>query len=320
MTWRSRILLGCGGVILLAHAGIIGLLVWQPWAPPVVLADPSPEGVRVRIAGNPANYFPSHGPDPKPGVLILGGAEGGLGTGSALTARALQQAGYSTLQFSYFRAPGQTSKLARVPLEKFHAALAWLKSQPAVDPERIGVIGTSKGAEAALLLTTRAGDVDAVVAAMPSSHVWQGFSWSGLPVHASSWTERGHDVPSLPFGEGNVFAHAGSVYRSGLKAASAHQDAVLAVERSSARVLLVCGEADTLWPSCPMSRELQKRSPATITVLAYRDAGHAAFGAPAETGFPAGPAAFGGTFEGNRRARSSSWNETIQFLESSFEE
>jgi uncharacterized protein len=54
------------------------------------------------------NYFPAPARDP--GILMLGGSEGGLTQAAAATARELQSEGFSVLQLSYFRAPGQNPR------------------------------------------------------------------------------------------------------------------------------------------------------------------------------------------------------------------
>lgn len=318
MNRGRRIAIAVGFITFLLAVGLTGLFLWKPWVPPMILTDPLPEGRRVITAGNPANFYPSPIAGRQPALLVLGGAEGGLGTGSAKTARALQQAGYSALQLSYFRSEGQREDLVQVPLETFYEALAWLKRQPNVDPERIGILGVSKGAEAALLIASRSADVSLVVAAMPSSVVWQGFSWNGFPVTASSWTYRGHDVEALAFGEGSVFLDVGTVYRNGLKAAQSHPGTAIPIERAQAQVLLICGEDDKLWPSCPMARQLERRAPGKVRVLSYAEAGHSGFGVPGSPTAAKSPPPLGGTHEGNRKAREDSWKKAMEFLQSEF--
>ena len=260
------------------------------------------------------NFYPSPLPGKHGGILLVGGSEGGLGAGSARMARALQAAGFTVLHLSYFRAPGQSEALARVPLERFATGLAWLARQPSVDPRRIGLVGGSKGAEAMLLVASRTPGLRAVVAGMPSSVVWPGFSWTG-PAEGSSWTAAGKDLPSLPYGS---FAppNIGSVYVNGLAHIADHPEAAIAIERASAPVLLICGGADILWPSCPMANQLKERAPQRVTILAYADAGHAVFGLPVDPADKnyARLAALGGTVAGNAAARIDGWPKIVAFL------
>ena len=111
-------------------------------------------------------------PGPHPTVVALGGWGGGLREGGA---EALASEGFAALALAYFGVEPLPHKLTEIPLEYFAEAIAWLKSQPAVDADRIAVVGNSKGGELALLLgATYPEDVEAVVGYAPSAVVWQG--------------------------------------------------------------------------------------------------------------------------------------------------
>jgi hypothetical protein len=233
----------------------------------------------------------------------------------------LQAAGFHVVHVSYFRGPGQPRALVNVPLETFDRAKAWAVAQPGVDPARIGVLGVSKGAEAALLYAARRADVAAVVAAQPSSVVWSGLDWDYIffPPYGSSWSEGGKPLPYVTFGgDGTYDFNKGVIdgYRSGLRTLERHPDAVIPVEAIKGPVLLVCGGSDTLWPSCEMARQAQARAQANggppVTVLAYDGAGHGGFGVPAQD--PKGLSVWGGTDEANNAARKDSWPKVMEFL------
>jgi dienelactone hydrolase len=94
-----------------------------------------------------------------PALVILHGS-GGITPGREMTyARRLAERGYASLVIDYFRARGvgsSTPYMARVAaVTEFdiaadaYAALRLLGSHPAIDPERIGVIGFSYGGMAA---------------------------------------------------------------------------------------------------------------------------------------------------------------------------
>jgi dienelactone hydrolase len=319
VSWKRKAGYGVALILLLAAIWVAAVMIWKPWVPPAVFAEPGQTGRRINEGGLLANYYPArkHGP----AVLLLGGSEGGIaGTRIALE---LQRKGFSVLQPSYFRGPGQSKRLELVPLEYFGTALAWLKRQPEVDPERIGVVGGSKGAEAALLLATRHPEIKAVVAGMPSSVVWPGIDWDSFDNKiGSSWSEGGHPLPYVPYGKFGWSFDLRAVYAEGLVHLAAHQDAIIPIERASAAVLLICGEADSLWPSCPMARQVVERArtrghhPA-VSLLNYRDAGHAVFGQPVDVG-SAGYKRLsrtGGSPEGNNRARSDGWPKMLRFLD-----
>jgi uncharacterized protein len=165
---------------------------------------------------------------------------------------------------------------------------------------------------------SRRSDVRAVVAAVPSHLVWQGFDWSFAPVSTSSWSEGGQPVPFLPIT--NV-SWNGDIYGPALAEAAKHPEAAIPVERIAGPVLLLCGEADSLWPSCPMARAAKaRRDNAGVvrgtTLLAYPDAGHFGVGPPLPEGrdVPTTITMFGGSKDGNMAARADGWPRTISFL------
>jgi hypothetical protein len=313
----KKLLIACSLGLLLSAAPVSA----QPFhVPPVQVAEPGPTGRRVIDGGLVGNYFPAG--RAAPAVLLLGGSEGGLGEGVKQMALILQREGYSVLQLSYFRSPGQSARLEHVPLEYFAKAVDWLKLQPEVDPRRVAIIGGSKGAEAALLVASRRSDIRAVVAAMPSSVIWPGISWDGPPGDiGSSWAERGRPLAHLPYGRPTAPPlNIAAVHSEGLAHLGEHPEAAIKVERIRSPILLVCGEADTLWPSCAMGRQVQARAGRhrgpKVTLLAYRDAGHGVLGPPLPPNHPrvAALAAQGGSPEGNNAARADGWPKILDFL------
>jgi len=322
MGWRRKAGIGCGAIVVLLAAAAGTIYYLKPWVPAIHVAEPGPTGRRVTESGLLANYYPGRGAGRRPAVLMLGGSEGGIGESSRRNALALQAEGFSVLNLSYYRAPGQPPDLDMIPLETFATALAWLRRQSEVDPGRVGIVGGSKGAEAALLVATRDPGIRAVVAGMPSSVAWQGFSWERSGEFGSSWSERGRPVDYLPFGGWQWTFDVSAIYSTALENLPRHPGAVIPIERTAAPVLLLCGEADSLWPSCPMARQLERRArergrPA-VTLLAYPDAGHAVFGQPWRESDPAYGRldGLGGTDAGNNRARIHGWPRVVAFLKS----
>lgn len=316
---------GCGGLAVLVAAGLAALAVAKPWAPEIQVVEPGGSGRRVTDDGLLGNYYPA--PDAASGrvgaVLLLGGSEGGLSVPLDAQTHALQRSGLSALALSYWGGPGQPSRMEELPLELFGAAIDWLKRQPEVDPARVAVLGGSKGAEAALLVATRRSDLSAVVATMPSSVVWSGIDlveiWRMVSI-GSTWSEAGRPVPHLPYPTPTWGETRAEGYARGLQSLPEHPEAAIPVERITAPVLLVCGEDDTLWPSCPMARQLQERarqrSGPPVTLLSYPAAGHLAQGTPLPAGHPFTEhlGDLGGTIEGNRAAMADAWPQILTFL------
>lgn len=310
-----------GRLVACAHLMLIGIAAAAQTVPPVQVTPPGETGRRITDDGLLANYFPA-GPK-APAVLLLGGSEGGLPRPTNEVAKALQAEGFSVLHLSYYRGPGQNPHAELIPLEYFDTALAWLRRQPEVDSGRTGIAGISKGAEAALLVAIRHPELKAVIAAVPSSVVWPGIvlERTTRPI-ASSWSEGGKPLPHLrhvPYDASRGGTMADN-YAKSLEALPQQQDAVIPVERIAARILLVCGEQDKAWPSCPMSRQIQHRlrehRRPEATLLAYKTAGHRAFGLPLPSDDPRFASAIA-EFPDLNVVLADSWKHTVAFLKAS---
>ena len=296
------------------------LAIKRPWRMAVVVAEARAGGRRVNGEEWFGNYYPAGSNDPRPGILVVGGSEGGLHHQVDRDARALNREGYSVLAISFFRGPGQRAELALVPLELFQRALNWLCDQQEVDGERLAVVGMSKGAEAALLVASYRPDLTAIVAAVPSSVVWPGFDWSRFRgLKESSWSLNDKALPALPYGRFLWAKGVRSIYEGGLAELSAHPEVVIPVERSKAAMLLICAGRDQVWPSCPMAEQVAARilehggKPATI--LSYPDADHGVFASALEAGDKPRRFGFGRPADGNLEAQADSWRRGLEFLQ-----
>lgn len=148
-------------------------------------------------------------------------------------------------------------------------------------------VGTSKGAEAALLAAVHDQRVNAVVAISPSSVTWgnisagrDGVSWP----ERSSWSLDGVSLPFVPtdpnwsreYEDGLVsyrglFEHCLKTFEREAKAAA------IPVETALAEILLVAGGDDALWPSLWFARDIvRRRSEAGkhTHLVSLPDAGH----------------------------------------------
>jgi uncharacterized protein len=318
MKWFLRIV---GVLLLLIVAAGAWLWIAKPWIPKLVVSDPAPVGQRVTDNGLLANYYPAK--SRAPGILVLGGSEGGLGVEMTAVARGLHEQGYSVLHQSYWRAPGQKDKLEGIALETFDAALDWLKARPEVDPERIAVVGWSRGSEAAQLIALAHPEIRAIVLGMPSNAVWAGFDWNDMFASLpSAWTRGDKGLPYLTVDEiGMTMDFYAPDWIAKLKSVqTARSEVLLPIETIKAQVLMICAEKDSVWPSCPMSRLAEERAKAggktDVRLVAYADAGHFSFGAPCPPGEQrcAWLSALGGSNEGNLQALKDGWVEMKTFL------
>ncbi|HTH99672.1 MAG TPA: acyl-CoA thioester hydrolase/BAAT C-terminal domain-containing protein [Acidisoma sp.] len=263
-------------------------------------------------------------PGKLPGVIVLGGSEGGLNAAVTAEARALAAEGYAALQLGYFGTAQLPETLQLIPVEYFERAVAWLQHQPDVDPHRIAIMGTSVGGEAALLVAAHDPAINAVIAAVPSDIVWQGIGPWGDRDPESSFSMDGRPLPDLPYRvseTGTVFDR----YAAGLSARGAHRQAFIPLMKIQGPVMLVCGGRDVVWPSCRMARAAAARLRAggfthPVVLLAFPKAGHAVFGPPFAASDPAyaGLGALGGTAAANDAARKTAWPRALAFLKAAF--
>jgi dienelactone hydrolase len=324
MRKRWKVAIGIGIVLVAVPVTRICWLLYGP-APKAEIVKPGPAGRRVAEAGVFGNYYPAPGPGKHPAILVLGGSEGGLFQDSRNEALALQKAGFNALQIGYFNVPGQPSRIQNVPLETFYRGLDWLKSRPETDPARIGLLGYSKGGEAALIVATHYPGIKAVVDGMPSSVAWRALSPRGIFIgDVSSWSLGGKPVPGLAYGKGSS-KDVLQGFRNALATADEHPDTVIPVERFAGQLLLLCGEKDRLWPSCQMADAIATRARKAgrprVQVLTYPLAGHGVLGVPLPETDQVMKAfgSMGGTVHDNAAARADSWPKVVSFLREALE-
>ena len=139
---------------------------------------------------------------PAPGVLLLGGSEGGL---HERDAQVLAARGFTVLALAYFGLPGLPPGLIDIPIEYFVRGLDVLAQQPRAG-ERLGITGGSRGGEAALLVAAYDERVAATVSVAGSGIVTEGidFRRGGLldilgEPPTNSWTLGGtpRSVPAV---------------------------------------------------------------------------------------------------------------------------
>ena len=131
---------------------------------------PSPSKTAVTANGLVADFYqPAEIRGPLPALIVLGGSRGGLDERTAWEATALVERGYAVLHLAYIVGPGLPTSarlptaIHLIPLEYFKTAIDWLRSHPAVDSSRIGIVGTSIGGMAALLVAAHYPDLKVVL-------------------------------------------------------------------------------------------------------------------------------------------------------------
>jgi dienelactone hydrolase len=207
-------------------------------------------------------------------VVVIGGSEGGMHERDAV---ALAEEGFVALAVAYFGAPGVPDVLVDIPLEYFTRALDLLEAQ-GFGPGSIGLLGGSRGGEAALLVGSRDERVGSVVSVAGSGVVTAGIDDDAgrldaiLRSSGPAWTVDGEPLPFLPYEVAPALLEAIErretvALRTGFAPLPTDPEALsrisIPVERIRGGVLLVSGADDQMWDS-----------PAYSQVAADRLAGH----------------------------------------------
>lgn len=257
------------------------------------------------------------------GVLVLAGSSGRI---ERERTRILAGQGLVALSIRWFGGPGQSPGICEIPLETFTTAVDFLRANGA---ERIGILGTSKGAEAALLTAVHDPRVDVVIALSPTSRVWcnvgPGRDGAQRP-YRSSWTWREQALPFVPMddswtppaepGSGPV-AIRGWYELSERTFADRLAPAEIPVDKARADLLLVAGGDDAMWPSLPFAEQLAQRrrsAGATVRLITGHGAGHRPR-FPGESPASASPRfQYGGTPEADALLGTVAWPHVLDAL------
>jgi dienelactone hydrolase len=276
-------------------------------------------------------FFAAHGASNRPAIIVLGGSDGGdLYT---FVAALLAAHGFVALSLAYFGADDLPQSLIEIPIEYFVEAVRWLRARS--ECGEVGVLGFSRGAEAALLTGVTCADVRAVVAMVPGTLTGGGVSGSDFSAMAKpAWTVNGAPLPLLPppwdpvsmkevqeaFSTGRPLAATPGMLRALESAGDRVNDVAIPVEDTRGAILLMSGEDDQLWPSTRFAAIAEQRLrsanfPYSFEHRRYPDAGHFAClppnlpSATATARHPVVPMvfAFGGTPRGNGTASADVW-------------
>ncbi|KQY64571.1 acyl-CoA thioester hydrolase/BAAT C-terminal domain-containing protein [Nocardioides sp. Root140] len=208
------------------------------------------------------------------GLLVLSGSSGRLETQRC---EVLRSHGIAAEPVQWFGGPGQPATPRRIPLETFREPLDRLAGQA----RRIGVLGTSFGAEAALLLAIRDIRISAVVALSPTSVVWETSDMvDDRPVHDAKWTWHGEPLPGVPYVEqaGRDLADTCALHEASLAELNGQRDEVtIPVEKIDADVLVAAGGDDRVWPASRFCEEIvsrRSRHGQDTTYVFHPKAGH----------------------------------------------
>ena len=246
------------------------------------------------------------------GALVLAGSSGRV---DSARAELLARHGVVAESIRWFGGARQHDGPWDIPLELFFDRVDGL----AKECDRVLVLGTSYGSEAALLTGALRSDVDAVIAFAPSDVVWAGVRPDGSVT--SHWTLGGVPLPFVPFDDGwepesEPPAYVGLYEASRQRFPDRLAQAAIPVEQIR-QLVLVAGADDDVWPALGMARAMEARRQAhrlDTVVVSDPGAGHRAI-LPGEPVVRGGiRMRRGGTEEADRRLGEAAWAQIRMLL------
>ena len=291
------------------------------------------------------NFYYPQGDTDVPAVIVIGGSESGIGFADAF-GPVLADSGFATLALPYHNYKDLPKTLKEIPLSYFDRAIQWVRQHPAADADRIGIIGHSRGGEAALLIASRNDAVGTVVASVPGAYTAPAVDLCNYPALSAAWSAEGEPLPYLPderqteakredetwreWYERTAGARAADERQSSFETIREHprfEEVAIPVEKIRGPVLVLSAGEDETWASEAMSDYIVSRLRSgefsyPNAHINYPEAGHLFFSPPnagaERRGTPAcGSSRWGGSedlSEADQLAREASWRATIRFM------
>ena len=158
----------------------------------------------VQTEGFEAVLYPGDGRKDKV-LIVMSGSDGGM-TLTKQESEFYHKNGIPALALALFKTKQTPKELSRVPVEFVEKAIGWLKKQ---GYKQVGIDGTSKGSEMALVAASLFSDLSCVIVRVPSHFVSEGLTGSGknkAPSGTSCWSFRGKELQERPAGKSKAGA------------------------------------------------------------------------------------------------------------------
>jgi pimeloyl-ACP methyl ester carboxylesterase len=199
----------------------------------------------------------------QPLVVGFGGSEGRNAWASRYwqkTREAFLAKGYALLAVGYFGLKETPPILDKIALDDIYAAIASAKNQPGINPDKIILMGGSRGADLALLLAGYYPDISGVIAMSASHAVFPGHTQHFT---SSCWTYNGKELPYIPVNETAVPFMMKRDLRGSFEAmlldTIAEKKALIPVEKIKGPILLMAATRDEIIPAVEMGEKMAAR-------------------------------------------------------------
>ena len=217
----------------------------------------------VQTEGFEGILYPGNGRKDKV-LIVMSGSNGGM----SLTRQAAEfyhSKGFPALALALFKTKQTPQALSRVPVEYVERAIRWLKAQ---GYEKIGIDGTSKGSEMALVAASLFSEISCVIVRVPSHFVSEGLSGSGknkAPSGTSCWSYQGRELPYAPYRSRTFNIPKMFMEEKEMHIITFNRDkevtpeTLIPIEKIQAPILLLSSKHDEVWPSFESATLMEKR-------------------------------------------------------------
>ena len=238
----------------------------------------------VQMEGFEAILYPGNGRKDKV-MIVMSGSNGGMKL-TKQEAEFYHRNGIPSLALALFKTKQTPKELSRVPVEFVEKAIAWLIKQ---GYKQIGIDGTSKGSEMALIAASLFPELSCVIVRVPSHFVSEGLSGSGknkAPSGTSCWSYRGRELPYAPY-RSRTF----NILQMFMREKEMHiitfnrdkditPETLIPIENIKAPILMLSSKHDEVWPSYESAVYMEKKLteigiPHTHKHIAYEHMSHA---------------------------------------------
>ena len=236
----------------------------------------------VQTEGFEAVLYPGDGRKDKV-MIVMSGSDGGM-TLTKQESEFYHKNGIPAL--ALFKTKQTPKELSRVLVEFVEKAIVWLKKQ---GYQQVGIDGTSKGSEMALVAASLFSDLSCVIVRVPSHFVSEGLTGSGknkAPSGTSCWSYRGRELPYAPY-RSRTF----NILQMFMREKEMHiitfnrdkditPETLIPIENIKAPVLMLSSTHDEVWPSYESAVYMEKKLneigfPYPHKHIAYKHMSHA---------------------------------------------
>ena len=204
----------------------------------------------VQKEGFEAILYPGNGRKDKV-MIVMSGSNGGM-TLTKQEAEFYHRNGIPSLALALFRTKQTPKELSRVPVEFVEKAAAWLKK---LGYKQIGIDGTSKGSEMALIAASLFPELSCVIVRGKNK----------APSGTSCWSYRGEELPYAPY-RSRTF----NILQMFMREKEMHiitfnrdkavtPETLIPIENIKAPVLMLSSKHDEVWPSYESAVYMEKK-------------------------------------------------------------